>query len=96
VRYASVHTKKSKRSETHTLRHLQAFQRAFGDGQNWVKAMKRTPRVGDLSGESSSHSQTRGYGTPVCSVDVPTLPISGRPRCWPIHCTGSAVRISET
>jgi len=28
VRYASVHTKKSKRSETHTLRHLQASQRA--------------------------------------------------------------------
>ena len=24
----SAHTKKSKRSETHTLRHLQAFQRA--------------------------------------------------------------------
>ena len=28
MRYASVHTKKSKRSETHTLRHLQASQRA--------------------------------------------------------------------
>ena len=28
MRYASVHTKKSKRSETYTPRHLQASQRA--------------------------------------------------------------------
>ncbi len=28
MRYASVHTKKSKRSDTHTLRHLQTSQRA--------------------------------------------------------------------
>jgi hypothetical protein len=95
VRCASVHTKKSKGSETHTLRHLQAFStRRIGwfclkccqsehVGLTGVSKEEDSPRWGVFPGSPLSHSQTGGVGDPVCSVDVPTLPIESRSRCWP-------------